>query len=115
MICAYQGNNAEGKAQESDMKTNRNQVTIKICKGKLQHVLNQARRNRNGTAAIDHVMRVLRHEYSDYDQQWKRGDWKLVSRSFAVEYIKLLSFYNPKSTSAFVSVAAAWLKREHRA
>ena len=90
------------------MKNKKNQVTIKITEGRLRNLLTRS-------PSIDHTMRVLRHEYSDYDQQWKSGDWKLVSKSFAVEFVKLLGNIEPQHTGSFLEIAVAWLRRENRA
>jgi CRISPR/Cas system CSM-associated protein Csm5 (group 7 of RAMP superfamily) len=113
-----------------------NQVTLKISQKDLMEVLSQGipsgsikkasdlvrgersishRLAYGSPKTIDHVMRVLRHEYSDYDQQWKSGDWKLTSKSFAVEFVMVLGGFEPQNTSDFANVATKWMKRENRA
>ena len=109
------------------MSNTTNHVTLNISKEKMREVIKQslsAKSTKNSTLlhrlvtsstmAIDYVMRVLRHEYSDYDQQWKGGDWNLVSRSFAVEVGMLLSEMEPVSTKGFVSIITEWMRRENR-
>ena len=83
----------------------RNKVTITITEQELRLVSKRS-------SSINHLMQTLLEDYSDYAATGNRNDRELLKLSFAVEFVKLLGSLAPKHTSAFVKIAADWLKIE---